>query len=85
MAQRVLLTGDQNGGNYPQPEQWDTDYEFVPQVDGVAKSSPDGPSENVRLYPVSFAFAEILPLEGVQFAFSALRYIKSARWNHRLR
>jgi quinol monooxygenase YgiN len=58
MAQRALLTGDQNGGNFPQPEQWDTDYEFVPRVDGVAK----GNGENVRLYRVNFIFAEILPL-----------------------
>jgi hypothetical protein len=58
MAQRALLTGDQNGGNYPQPEQWDTDYEFVPRVDGVAKGS----GENVRLYRVNFTFAEVLPL-----------------------
>jgi hypothetical protein len=58
MAQRALLTGDQNGGNYPQPEQWDTDYEFVPRVDGVAQ----GAGENVRLYRVNFTFAEILPL-----------------------
>jgi hypothetical protein len=56
--QRALLTGDQNGGKYPQPEQWDTDYEFVPRLDGV----PTGSGENVRLYRVSFTFAEILPL-----------------------
>jgi len=57
MTQRALLTGDQNGGNYPQPEQWDTDYEFVPRVDGVAT----GDGEIVRLFRVSFTFA-ILPL-----------------------
>jgi hypothetical protein len=58
MAQRALLTGDQNGGRFSQPEQWDTDYEFVPRVDGIAK----GTGENVRLFRVNFTFAEILPL-----------------------
>ena len=27
-AQRALVTGDQNGGNHLQPEQWNTAYEF---------------------------------------------------------
>ena len=55
---RALLTGDQLGDSYLLPEQWDTDYEFVPRVDGVAQ----GAVENVRLYRVNFTFAEILPL-----------------------
>jgi len=56
-AQRALLTGDLLGGRYPQPEQWDTDYEFVPRIDGI----PTGDTANVQLYRVSFQFSEILP------------------------
>jgi len=56
--QRALLTGDQLGDSYPQPEQWDTDYEFVPRIDGIAT----GTDANVKLYRVNFTFAEILPL-----------------------
>jgi hypothetical protein len=58
VAQRGLLTGDALGGNYPQPEQWDTDYQFVPRVDGI----PTGTGANVQLYRVGFTFGEILPL-----------------------
>lgn len=55
--QRQLLTGDDNGGNFPQPEELETEYEFVPRMDGVA----DGAGENVRLYRVNFGFSEVLP------------------------
>jgi len=58
MAQRALLTGDAQGNHFVQPEQWETDYEFVPRIDGVAK----GTGENVRLFRVNFTFTEILPL-----------------------
>ncbi len=55
--QRALLTGDADGGHYPQPPELDADFEFVPRIDGIAAGS----SANVRLYRVSFAYAEILP------------------------
>jgi len=55
--QRALLTGDRSGGNYPLPEQWDIDYEFVPRIDGI----PTGDKANVRLYRVDFTLGEILP------------------------
>ena len=55
--QRALLTGDADGGFYPQPPQLDRDYEFVPRTDGIAT----GESANVRLYRVGFSFSEILP------------------------
>ena len=57
-AQRNLLTGDELGGHYPQPEQWDTDYQFVPRIDGI----PKGATANVQLYRVNFTLGEILPL-----------------------
>jgi hypothetical protein len=44
-------------GTYPQPEEWDWDYEFVPRIQGIVKGS----NPNVRLYKLSFTFAEILP------------------------
>lgn len=50
--QRGLLTG-----TYRQPEEWETEYEFLPRVAGVVS----GTGANVRLYRVSFTFAEILP------------------------
>jgi hypothetical protein len=64
VAQRALLTGDKLGGDYPQPEQWDTDFQFVPRIDGI----PTGDNANVQLYRVSFTFAEILPLYPVPAA-----------------
>jgi len=51
-AQRSLLVG-----TYPQPEEWDWDYEFVPRIQGIVK----GANPNVRLYKLTFMFAEILP------------------------
>jgi len=56
--QRALLTGDNLGGKYFQPEQWDNDYEFVPRIDGIVS----GDGSNVKLYRVNFQFGEILPL-----------------------
>ena len=58
VAQRALLTGDALGGSYPRQEEWETDYEFVPRIDGI----PTGNTANVRLYRVNFHFGEILPL-----------------------
>jgi len=58
VAQRALLTGDALGGSYPRQEEWETDYEFVPRIDGI----PTGDTANVRLYRVNFTFGEILPL-----------------------
>ncbi len=58
VAQRALLTGDMLGGSYPRQEEWETDYEFVPRIDGI----PTGDTANVRLYRVNFQFGEILPL-----------------------
>ncbi len=58
VAQRALLTGDALGGSYPRQEEWETDYEFVPRIDGI----PTGNTANVRLYRVNFQFGEILPL-----------------------
>jgi hypothetical protein len=58
IAQRALLTGDALGGSYPRQEEWETDYEFVPRIDGI----PTGDTANVRLYRVNFQFGEILPL-----------------------
>jgi hypothetical protein len=55
--QRALLTGDAAGGHYPQPEQMDVDYEFVPRVDGIST----GTGQNVKLWRCSFQFGEILP------------------------
>jgi hypothetical protein len=55
--QRALLTGDADGGSYPLPEELETEYEFVPRVDGVAQGS----GQNVKLYRVNFGFGEILP------------------------
>jgi len=42
----------------PRQAEWETDYEFVPRIDGI----PTGDTANVRLYRVSFQFGEILPL-----------------------
>jgi len=53
-----LLTGDALGASYPKQEEWETDYEFVPRIDGI----PTGNTANVRLYRVNFQFGEILPL-----------------------
>jgi hypothetical protein len=58
IKQRALLTGDELGGSYPRQEEWETDYEFVPRIDGI----PTGNTANVRLYRVNFTFGEILPL-----------------------
>jgi hypothetical protein len=58
IAHRALLTGDALGGSYPRQEEWETDYEFVPRIDGI----PTGDTANVRLYRVNFQFGEILPL-----------------------
>jgi hypothetical protein len=58
VAQRALLTGDKLGGSYPRQEEWETEYEFVPRIDGI----PTGNTANVRLYRVNFTFGEILPL-----------------------
>ena len=58
IKQRSLLTGDAQGGSYPRQEEWETDYEFVPRIDGI----PAGTTANVRLYQVNFTFGEILPL-----------------------
>lgn len=55
--QRALLTGDNSGGSYPQPEELDVAYGFLPRVDGVIV----GVGENVQIYKVSFGFSEILP------------------------
>ncbi len=51
-TQRNLLVG-----TYPQPEEWDWDFEFVPRIQGIVKGS----NPNVRLYKLNFTFAEILP------------------------
>lgn len=55
---RGLLTG-----THPQPEVIETDYEFVPAGDAVAVDGLGGAGTlaNVRLYRVTFTFAEILP------------------------
>jgi len=45
-------------GPHPQPEKWETDRDFVPRIDGV----PMGNRDNMRLFQLSFAFTEILPL-----------------------
>lgn len=60
---RGLLTGDADGGHYPLPEEMETEYEFVPRVDGIAKDELAGPSSeaNVQVYRVNFTFGEILP------------------------
>jgi hypothetical protein len=55
--QRSLLTGDADGHHFPQPEQMDVDYEFVPRVDGIST----GTGQNVKLWRCSFQFGEILP------------------------
>lgn len=55
--QRALLTGDADGGSFPTPERMETDYEFVPRIDGVVV----GTGQNVRLFRVNFVFGEILP------------------------
>ena len=51
VKQRALLTGDALGGSYPRQEEWETDYEFVPRIDGI----PTGNTANVRLYRVNFS------------------------------
>ena len=55
--QRAFLTGDTDGRHCPQPEEMETDYEFVPRMDGVAT----GGGQNVRLWRVNFGFSEVLP------------------------
>jgi hypothetical protein len=55
--QRALLTGDADSHHFPQPEQMDTDYEFVPRMDGIST----GTGQNVKLWRCSFQFGEILP------------------------
>ena len=52
------MTGDALGGSYPRQEEWETDYESVPRIDGI----PTGDTANVRLYRVNFTFGEILPM-----------------------
>lgn len=49
---RSLLTGP-----YQQPEEWETEFEFLPRIAGVVS----GDGANVKLHRVSFTFAEILP------------------------
>jgi len=56
--QRAMLTGDANKNRFPQPAQEDTEFEWVPRVDGVAR----GTGANVRVYRVNFTYSEILPL-----------------------
>ena len=60
---RKMLTGDNQGGFYPQPEVWRTTYDFAPRVDGIAVDGLGGAGSvaNVRIYRVEFTFAEILP------------------------
>ena len=60
---RGMLTGDALGGQYPQPEKWDTGYAFAPRVAGIAVNGLGGNAavSNVQIYRVSFEFAEILP------------------------
>ena len=54
----VRGSGPRWGGSYPRQEEWETDYEFVPRIDGI----PTGDTANVRPYRVNFQFGEILPL-----------------------
>ncbi len=60
---RAMMTGDRDGGLYPQPEQIETDYEFAPRVDGVAEDglAGSGSKGNVQVYRINFQFAELLP------------------------
>jgi hypothetical protein len=55
--QQSLLTGDDAGGLYPQQPEMETDYEFVPRINGIIQ----GVNANVRVYRVNFTFGEILP------------------------
>ncbi len=56
-TQRGLLTGDNDGGRYEQPQKMDTGWMFVPRTDGV----PRGTGLNARVVKVGFSFGEILP------------------------
>ena len=58
--QRALLTGDARGNKFAAPPQMDSEFEFVPRIDGVAAAALG--TANVRLYRVNFQFSEILPL-----------------------
>jgi hypothetical protein len=51
------LTGDDAGGLYPLQPEMETDYEFVPMINGIVQ----GVNSNVRVYRVNFTFVEILP------------------------
>ena len=60
--QRVFPGVDEDGNAYTLPPEVETEYEFVPRVDGVAMvpAGTEGQT-NVRLWRVRFTFAEILP------------------------
>ena len=60
---RMMLTGDHDGGFYPNAEVMETDYEFAPRVDGIAENGLAGAGSvaNVQIYRVNFTFSEILP------------------------
>ena len=60
--QRVFLGVDGDGNAYSLPPEMETEYEFVPRVDGVAMVPAGTEGQiNVRLWRVSFTFGEILP------------------------
>ena len=62
LRHRKMLTGDRDGGFYPQPESMEIDYDFAPRVDGIAEAGLNGSAAvNVQIYRVTFTFAEILP------------------------
>ena len=60
---RGMLTGDQLGNNYPQPEKWDNTYVLAPRVAGIAVNGLGNANSvsNVQIYKVSFEFSELLP------------------------
>lgn len=55
--QRALLTGDKDGKHVVQPEQYTTNYQFVPRIEGVIT----GTAPNVRVYRLDFVYQELLP------------------------
>jgi hypothetical protein len=60
---RALLTGDLDGGSFPQPEEEEIEYEFVARVDGIAEDglAGGGSVANVQVFRLSFGYGEILP------------------------
>ena len=62
VQQRMFLGVDADGNGYRLPEEIETEYEFLPRLDGVAMVPAGTEGEiNVRLWRVSFTFGEILP------------------------